>query len=126
MQKQKYLIMQRQDKKRYIQFDPDEDPELIALGVSNHITKTVEQQEDEEAKLLADIKANSIPDEYKEIYAAEIAHVTKVFLQRYPKTKKSDFEFSLHGILQYAWNSTQHPTAKKEAVMAALRNILNE
>ena len=117
--------MQQQNKKRYIVFDPDEDPELIALGASNWITKTCEQDEAEEAELLAAIKANSIPDEYKELYAAEIAYVTKVYLQRYPQAKKDSFEFCLHGVLSYAWNSTQHPTAKKEAVMAALRDILN-
>ena len=117
--------MQQQNKKRYIVFDPDEDPELIALGASNWITKTVEQLEAEEAELLAAIKANSIPDEYKELYAAEIAYVTKIYLQRYPQAKKDRFEFCLHGVLSYAWNSTQHPTAKKEAVMVALRDILN-
>lgn len=101
------------------------DPEEAATWASNNLTKTCEQDEAEEAELLAAIKANSIPNEYKELYAAEIAYVTKVYLQRYPQAKKDSFEFSLHGILTFAWNSTQHPDAKKEAVMAALRDILN-
>jgi len=101
------------------------DPEEAATWASNNLTKTCEQEEAEEAELLAAIKANSIPNEYKELYAAEIAYVTKVYLQRYPQAKKDSFEFSLHGILTFAWNSTQHPDAKKEAVMAALRDILN-
>jgi len=117
--------MQQQNKKRYIVFDPDDSPEEMVLRINNEMTKTVEQLEDEEAELLAAIKANSIPDEYKELYAAEIAYVTKVYLQRYPQAKKDSFEFCLHGILTFAWNSTQHPTAKKEAVMAALRDILH-
>lgn len=37
--------MQQQNKKRYIVFDPDEDPELIALGASNWITKKTKQNE---------------------------------------------------------------------------------
>ena len=74
--------MQQHNTNRYIVFDPDEDPVLIALGASKWITKTCEQDESEEAELLAAIKANSIPDEYKELYAAEIAYVTKIYLQR--------------------------------------------
>ena len=101
------------------------DPEEAAMWASNNLTKTCEQEEAEEAELLAAIKANSIPAEYKELYAAEIACTTKVYLQRYPRTKKDDLEFCLHGILTAAWNSTQHPTAKKRAVMAALKDILN-
>lgn len=101
------------------------DPEEAAVWASNNLTKTCEQYEAEESELLAAIKANSIPAEYKELYAAEIAYTTKLFLQRYPRTKKDDFEFCLHGILTTAWNSTQHPTAKKQAVMAALKDILN-
>ena len=101
------------------------DPEASVVMATNHLTTTCEQDEAEEADLLAAIKANSIPNEYKELYAAEIAYVTKVYLQRYPQAKKDSFEFSLHGILTFAWNSTQHPDAKKEAVMAALRDILN-
>jgi len=101
------------------------DPEEAAMWASNNLTKTCEQEEAEEAELLAAIKANSIPNEYKELYAAEIAYTTKLFLQRYPRTKKDDFEFCLHGILTAAWNSTQHPTEKKRAVMAALKDILN-
>lgn len=101
------------------------DPEEAAMWANRNLTKTCEQEEAEEAELLAAIKANSIPNEYKELYAAEIAYTTKVFLQRYPRTKKDDFEFCLHGILTAAWNSTQHPTAKKQAVMAALKDILN-
>ena len=76
------------------------DPEASVVMATNHLTTTCEQDEAEEAELLAAIKANSIPNEYKELYAAEIAYVTKVYLQRYPQ-------------------------AKKEAVMAALRDILN-
>ena len=101
------------------------DPEASVVMATNHLTATVEQEEAEEAALLADIKANSIPNEYRELYAAEIAYTTNLFLQKYPRAKKDDFEFCLHGILTAAWNSTQHPTAKKQAVMAALKDILN-
>ena len=80
--------MQQQNKKRYIVFDPDDSPEEMVLRINNEMTKTVEQLEAEEAELLAAIKANSIPDEYKELYAAEIAYVTKIYLQRYPQAKK--------------------------------------